>query len=538
MIRSLIYIAILAGLAFVATWFADQPGDITIHWGSQIYEPRPIVALGILLAATFALMILWSVLRFFLRIPTLASIAMRLRRRNKGYEALSQGMIAAGAGDVSTATRAARQAEKALGDDPLALLLKAQAAQISGDNVTAETTFKRMAELPATRLFGLRGLYAEARRRGDDAAAHAFALQAHDAAALPWAGQAIIERHTMTDDWQSALDIVERSFARKTIDRKTADRQRAVLKVGIGMDRQDRAPDEALQIARESIKLAPDLIPAYVLAGRMLARKSDIRRAAKVIESGWKVMPHPDLAAAYLDLRPGDSATDRLGRAQTLSKLNPDHRESRLLLARAAIDAKDFTLARATMAPLVGDASPRPTVRVCLLMADLEETENGPTGRMREWLARAARAPRDPAWVADGIISDTWAPASPVTGRIDAFRWETPAERLHPPEEAPLSTLTGPDPAVLDAPRGGDAKLIESTAIATQPAMAEAPQPAAAAPPAPTVTLEAPPADPLETPAPFHQPTPEPKPLQFIAAPDDPGPEPMPDAPKRKGWFE
>jgi HemY protein len=523
MIRSLIYIAILAAVAFVATWFADQPGDITIHWGSQIYEPRPIVALGILLAATLVLMFIWSLLRFVLRIPTLATIAMRLRRRNKGYEALSQGMIAAGAGDVSTATRAARQAEKALGNDPLALLLKAQAAQISGDNVTAETTFRQMAQLPATKLFGLRGLYAEARRRGDDAAAHGFALQAHDAAALPWAGQAIIERHTMTDDWQSALEIVERSFARKTIDRQTADRQRAVLKVGIGMDRQDRAPDEALQIARESIKLAPDLIPAYVLAGRMLARKGDIRRAAKVIESGWRVMPHPDLAAAYLDLRPGDSSTDRLSRAQTLAKLSPDHRESRLLLARAAIDAKDFALARNTMAPLVGDSSPRPTARVCLLMADLEETENGPTGRMREWLARAARAPRDPAWVADGVISDTWAPASPVTGRIDAFRWETPAERLHAPEEAPLSSLTGPEPSVFDAPPAGDPKLIESAAIEAETAIDEDIAPAAAA--------QTPATEPATAAA-------EPKPVQFIAAPDDPGLEPTPESPKRKGWFQ
>src|SRR4051794_30436870 len=98
MIRSLIYIAILAAIAFVATWFADQPGDITVHWGSQIYQPRPITALGLLLAATFVLMIVWSLLRFFLRIPTLASITMRMRRRNKGYDALSQGMIAAGAG--------------------------------------------------------------------------------------------------------------------------------------------------------------------------------------------------------------------------------------------------------------------------------------------------------------------------------------------------------------------------------------------------------------------------------------------------------
>jgi HemY protein len=76
------------------------------------------------------------------------------------------------------------------------------------------------------------------------------------------------------------------------------------------------------------------------------------------------------------------------------------------------------------------DNGRRPTVRMCLMMADIEETEHGPTGRMREWLSRAARAPRDPSWLADGVVSDRWLPASPITGQLDAFRWETPVERL------------------------------------------------------------------------------------------------------------
>jgi HemY protein len=84
-------------------------------------------------------------------------------------------------------------------------------------------------------------------------------------------------------------------------------------------------------------------------------------------------------------------------------------------------------------------------------MADIEETEHGPTGLMREWLARASRAPRDPAWVADGMISDRWLPASPVTGHIDAFRWETPVERLAGAvEEAPPQIW--PDPSIKPEP--------------------------------------------------------------------------------------
>ena len=80
------------------------------------------------------------------------------------------------------------------------------------------------------------------------------------------------------------------------------------------------------------------------------------------------------------------------------------------------------------MKPLLTD---RPTARACLMMAAIEEAEHGAaSGQAREWLARAARAPRDRVWIADGIATETWAPVSPVTGRLDAFTWREPPNTL------------------------------------------------------------------------------------------------------------
>ena len=95
------------------------------------------------------------------------------------------------------------------------------------------------------------------------------------------------------------------------------------------------------------------------------------------------------------------------------------------------MEAREFGRAREALAPLVAD---RPTMRACLLMSDLEQAEHGATGQGREWLARAARAPRDPVWIADGVTSDRWAPISPVTGRLDAFEWRAPPDVLVAPE--------------------------------------------------------------------------------------------------------
>ncbi len=59
-------------------------------------------------------------------------------------------------------------------------------------------------------------------------------------------------------------------------------------------------------------------------------------------------------------------------------------------------------------------------------MAELEEGRRATkAARANGWRARSTRA-RDPAWTADGFVSERWLPVSPVTGRLDAFEWKDP----------------------------------------------------------------------------------------------------------------
>jgi HemY protein len=125
----------------------------------------------------------------------------------------------------------------------------------------------------------------------------------------------------------------------------------------------------------------------------------------------------------------------------------PPHRAAAMALARAAIDAYDWPLARNALAPFNG---PEASQGICTLMAEIEEGQSGDQGKAREWLARAVRAPRDPVWTADGITSDEWEPVSPVSGRLDAFEWKVPvtavAARLAP--ETPPALLPAATPAL------------------------------------------------------------------------------------------
>lgn len=457
MVRVLLYLFVFACLAVGAVWLADRPGEVSVLWqGYRVETSVAIAAIGVVLLAMLALLA-WAVLRFVLGLPGAFSFASRARRRARGFEAVSRGMVAIGAGDPVAAGRHAADARRYAGNEPLTLLLEAQSAQLSGDRGRAEAAFKAMLDKPETRVLGLRGLFVEAKRRGDMAAARAFADDAvRRSPSLAWANDALLDFHTSAGDWQAARTAVERRAALRLAEKAEAKRQRAVLLAAEAMQARNSEPEKALAAALEAVKLAPGLTPAAVIAGRMLSERGDIRKAAKILEAAWKEVSHPDVAAAYLDARLGDSALDRLARAQTLTRLRPSDPEGVLAFAGAAIHAREFAKARSALKPLLAGGA---SIRACLLMAELEEAEHGSAGRVREWLSRATRAPRDAAWVADGVVSDHWLPISPITGRLDAFVWTVPPATLG-------SQAKGLDDVLADIDDG--APMIEARAETVQ----------------------------------------------------------------------
>ncbi|MFK8249955.1 heme biosynthesis protein HemY [Ancylobacter terrae] len=551
MIRLVVYLLALAALAFGIAWLADRPGEITILWQGWRIETSVMVAAAALLATIALAIVLWSVLRLILRSPDIVGLALRNRRRTKGWNAVSRGLVAVGTGDVSGARRAASDAERLLGNEPVARLLAAQAAQLAGDVGGAEAAFRAMASTPATRLLGLRGLHVEARRRGDTATALMTAEEAvRQDPSLVWAADAVIEARCAAGDYASALGVLEREAAHGGLDRALHRRRRAVLLAAQAQALEASDPARARERAVEAVRLAPTLVPAAAIAGRLLAANGDPRKAAKILETAFAATPHPELAEAFLHVRPGDAARERLKRVRTLSARAPAHPESGMVLARAALDAQEFAEARAALAPL----TELPTQRVCLLMAELEAAEHGDVGKAREWSSRAVRADRDPVWIADGVVAEQWGPVSPVTGRLDAFHWAVPPGATatplieHEVERARLAIAAAIEahPAPVDKPSSA------KPAAAAEPKAAPAPQPGAvngaAAPirsapvspnPAPIRTAPASSnpvtAKPARNPAPL---VPEPQPARntmpplssapVVATPhlpDDPGPE-------------
>jgi HemY protein len=538
MYRIILFLLLIALAASGAAWVADQTGDVALSWGSwRLHTSLPVfvLALGVAMAlAVFA----WSLLRGLWRLPERLRRNRRERRHARGRHAITHGLLAIGHGDSTAARMHADVARRHAADDPLALLLHAQSAQLEGNRQAAREAFRAMAEREDTRLLGLRGLFIEAQRADDPVAAVGIAEEAvRLSPSSTWASHAVLGFRCAGGDWNGALAIVDNNLAAGLIDKATYRRQRGVLLTARAQELERVDRDLSRDSVMEAVKLAPTLVPAAVLAAKYQSEAHQIRRAMRIVETAWLEQPHPDLADAYAHVKLGDSARQRLVRVETLAAKTPGQLEGALAVARAAIDASEFDRARQALAPFIA----APTQRVAMLMAEIERTEHGDSGKARAWTLRAVRALHDPVWTADGYVSDRWRPVSPVSGRLDAFRWQTPLAALPSDgngaiESSPFEEAMLAAPHRVEPPRqvealpaatqdNSPAEPAIETAAASAPAaaVAPAPPPAAAAeavsaspPPLFRARADIPKADRGAAPA-------VPPVIPIVRAPDDPG---------------
>jgi HemY protein len=526
MYRIILFLLLIALAAAGAAWIEDQPGEVVLSWaGWQVHTSLAVSALTFGLAVLVA-MLAWWLFRALWSLPDRLRRNRHHRRLARGRHAITHGLLAIGHGDSRLARMHADAARHHAAEDPLSLLLHAQSAQLSGDRHAAREAFRAMAEREDTRLLGLRGLFIEAQRADDAVAAVGIAEEALKLApSSTWAAHAVLGFRCARSDWSGALAILDNNLASHLIDKESWRRHRGVLLTARALELETIDRDLSRDSVMEAVKLAPTLVPAAVLAAKYQSEAHQIRRAMRILETAWLSHPHPDLADAYAHVKLGDSARQRLVRVETLAAKAPGHLESALAVARAAIDASEFARAREALLPFIA----APTQRVAMLMAEIERTEHGDSGKARSWTLRAVRALHDPVWTADGYVSDRWRPVSPVTGRIDAFRWQVPVAALPSDksvaaiESSALEEMFAPATRELEPPREQSAP---PSAAQDQAAASPA---ADQVPPPPPPASEAAPADtPLfrarnDFPKTADKPKPVPPVIPIVRAPDDPG---------------
>ena len=277
LLKALVFVAIIAALALGAGYLMEMDGGALFTMGGREYALSP---LKLVLAVIVLIIALWIVLKLLsLLIATLRFINgdetaisryFSKNRERKGYQALSEGMMALASGDGSSALSKAAKAEKYLAKPELTNLLTAQAAEMTGDRRKAEETYKKLVQNEATRFVGVRGIMKQKLAEGDtdtalQLAERAFALKPKHEETQ----DILLKLQAQGEDWAGARKTLTAKLKSGSLPRDVHKRREAVLALsqaaGVLNDGNDI---EAREAAIEANRLSPDLIPAAVIAAK------------------------------------------------------------------------------------------------------------------------------------------------------------------------------------------------------------------------------------------------------------------------------
>lgn len=420
------YGLLLALLVSGAVWLADHPGSVEIDWLSwHLSTSMPALLLVLLLLAGalfYALRLVAAIARF----PGDFSARRQEKRRQRGYQALSDGLAAAAGGHAKQASKLANRAEKLLKDPSLTRVLSAQTAQLTGDEDAERRHYEAMRERPETALMGTRGLLELALAQGqrDQAlvlAAEARRLAPSDGALAELLFTLLLENGQLAE----AQDLLADAGKRRALSRDAVARRRAlVLNERAWRAERDSDATDAIAYAKQALSADPSLADAALRLARLQSAQDLARQAATVLEKSWKIEPLPEIAAAYATLISDEPPLQRLRRLERLAALQPDAWATHKIIGETALAAKLWGQARKH---LVAAAEIRPTAGILGLLSRLELAEYKNQAAAQAWLARVPAA--DPDWVcgACGNHATSWQLACPSCASLDRLSWEEPA---------------------------------------------------------------------------------------------------------------
>lgn len=433
-IKIIVFIALIAAAAIGAGYLLELDGGVRIVMSGQELNLTPLTAVVALLVLVIAIWVflklaslLIAILKFVNGDETAISRYFDRNRQQKGYQALSEGMMALASGEGELAMSKASRAERFLRKPELTNLITAQAAEMSGNRRKAEEVYKRLLKNEKTRFVGVRGILKQKLAEGDTDTAlklaeTAFALKPKHAEIQ----DTLLKLQAQHEDWKGARQTLNAKLKHGTLPRDVHKRRDAVLALSEARDVLDEGNDiEAREAAIEANRLSPDLVPAAVLAAQGYIEKGSKKYATRVIKKAWDAKPHPDLAATFAEIEPDETPDARLKRFAKLLRVHPEDRETKLLEAELYIAAEDFPAARRALGDL---AEIDPDARALTIMAAVERGEGASDAVVKGWLARALSAPRGPQWVCDNChhIHAQWVPACDNCQSFDTLSWTAP----------------------------------------------------------------------------------------------------------------
>lgn len=450
MIRALFTLLKIAIVVAVVVWIAENPGTIEIDWLNY----KLTFHIGMFIFALFILVVLgiiiFSLIKGALDLPKTMTRYRDMTNKEKGLKAVTIGLSAVAAGDTKGASYQAKRAQNLLGgENALPKLLEAQAARLRGEEMDASKAFMALMDDKDGSFLGVRGLLQSALDIGDYKGALELGHKAlDDYPKQGWILSIVYDLEVRLHNWKSAFQILYRAEKAGVITPEKASSDRVAMLLAQADDAKALGDEtQKFRLLQKAYKTNTSFVPAAIRLGRLHIERSKYKAAASLVEKAWKKQPHPSLVSLWEEIYQAKGYEDEMERVRWFEKLltfNPDSVEGLQALASVMIQEGLWGEARKQLEKA---ETIRPNVNLYKLWARLEERATHDDKAVREWLEKAADAPRERVWIcsATGRVYEEWVPISDQ-GLFNTIIWDFPQGRTQEP------SMIGLDPQGMNVP--------------------------------------------------------------------------------------
>ena len=421
MINLLLLLFFLTCIGASASWLAENPGNVVIHWFGYRIDTSFAFLLLMALVAAFILAYVYIFLRHVAHVPEHFSKRRGLKHYQKGLSELTYSVAALAGADFKQAALHTQNAEKLLGPMPLTLLLNAQIAKNAGDETRTRQLLTHMLEFKETEYLAARSLCDTANKQHLLPKALELARRAHEL--NPRDIAPLLSLHIRLGQWQQAMQVITKSTRKARLTRYEIQHYKSIVLLKQGTYMLDNGHDHAaLAVARQCLKQQP-LAPCIAFAAKAYAACGKKNKAIRLILYAWKNTPHAELAEALRVVIASDTKDQQMKIVRKLVAMNPTSNESDIALAQTAMRHKDWGAARTALMAALEKSE---TVRTCQLLAELETGEYPDFDISSKWIARSVAASNDPIWIcsACGQASQSWDAHCHNCEAFDSLEWK------------------------------------------------------------------------------------------------------------------
>ena len=308
-VRLLSLFVLIMLAAGAASWLVAQPGNLSIEWLGWQLEMRSSLAVTLVIVFALLLVFFDRLQRAFWSMPGWLGGQWRERRDKAGYRALTLGLMAVSAGEPMEARKQAARARRLLNSPQLTGLLSAQAAHLAGDHAVARRYFTALTNDNDTAFLGQIGLMRLALDVKDSPAALAAggkALDLQPQSAL--AAAQLLQLHADRQNWTAALKVIaivikDRKKQTGAVPELLSQQRTALLYLdGLTALKTENNTKRASSQFAAALRHDPSFLPAIFALADLFAGGVGKRKAMKLLENSFMVVPHNRIADRLLAL--------------------------------------------------------------------------------------------------------------------------------------------------------------------------------------------------------------------------------------------